>query len=138
MKHDPLRTCSLLLVVALAGPVGWTAETADLDARLARLPRPWTEKIHRLTLPEYEATLRHWANQHPDKLRVERRGESHDRLPVYLVRITDSSVADEDKQVALVSALHAGPELSGTTSCLRLIEHLLGDTPEARDTRRKQ
>jgi len=111
---------------------------ADLAGRLARLPRPWTEKIHRLTLAEYEATLRHWAALHPDRLRVERRGDSHDGHGVYLLRITDAAVPDADKQIALVSALHAGPERSGATSCLKLAEYLLGDSPEARETRRKQ
>lgn len=126
-------------VATLLAATGTSSAAADsLDDRLARLPRPWTEKIHRLTLPEYEGTLRYWAERFPDSVRVEKRGASQDGLPVYLVRITDHAVPDLDKQVALVSALHAGPELSGTSTCLRLIEHLLGDSPEARETRRKQ
>ena len=45
---------------------------------------------------------------------------------------------DEDKQVALVTALHGGPERSGTTTALRLIEWLMGDSDLAKETRRKQ
>lgn len=128
----------ILLVVSVFAVGSYADAAADLDARLARLPRPWTETIHQLTVPEYEATLRHWAAEHPDKLRVEKRGESHDGHGVYLIRISDAEVPDHDKQIALVSALHAGPERSGATSCLKLVEYLLGDSPEARETRRKQ
>lgn len=110
----------------------------DIDARLARLPRPWAAPIPRLSLAEYEATLNYWARQYPDRLTLQKRGTSQDGLPVYLVKISDAGVPDADKQVALVSALHAGPERSGTTTCLKLIEHLLGDSPAARETRRKQ
>lgn len=111
---------------------------AQSEDKLARLPQPWTQPIHRLTFEEYEATLKYWAQQHPPLFRLEKRGESHDGQAVYLVKITDSSVPDEDKQVALVSALHGGPERSGTTTCLHLIEWLLGDSELARETRRKQ
>jgi hypothetical protein len=128
----------MLLVVAATAVASAAEATADLDAKLARLPRPWTAMVHRLTSPEYEATLRYWATTHPDKLRVEKRGASHDGFPVYLIRISDAAVPDADKQIALVSALHAGPERSGATTCLKLVEHLLGDSPEARETRRKQ
>jgi hypothetical protein len=114
------------------------AQPTSLASRLARLPRPWAEKIHRLTQPEYEATLQHWAKSYPGFVRVERRGESHEGHGVFLIRISDSKVPDADKQIALVTALHAGPELSGTSSCLKLIEHLLGDSPEAIETRRRQ
>ncbi|MCW5548396.1 MAG: hypothetical protein KIT44_05485 [Opitutaceae bacterium] len=105
---------------------------------MARLPRPWLQKIQGLRLAEYEATLCHWAQQHPDRLRVEKRGESHDGHAVNLIRITDSGVPDADKQIALVTALHAGPERSGATTCLRLVEYLIGDSPQAIETRKKQ
>lgn len=125
-------TFTASLTRGLAGPASY------LEERLSQLPRPWNDHVHRLTLKEYEATLQHWAQTHPDKLRVEKRGESHDGLPVYLIRISDASVPDADKQIALVSALHAGPERSGATTCLKLVEYLLGDSPEAVATRRNQ
>lgn len=110
----------------------------DLDARLARQPRPWVKPIHRLTFDEYEGTLQYWARQHPGTVTLQKRGAAHDGRPVYLVRITAAAVADADKQVALVTALHGGPERSGGTTALRLVEWLLGDSPLAIETRRKQ
>lgn len=106
--------------------------------RLDELPLPWLRQIHRITFAEYEATLNYWAKSHPNIFAFQKRGESHDGQPVYLVKITDSAVPDEDKQVALVSALHGGPERSGSTTTLKLIEWLLGDSILARETRRKQ
>lgn|GEM_PF-6430715 len=47
-------------------------------------------------------------------------------------------MSDDNKQIALVTALHGGPERSGSTSALRIVEWLLGDSPLARETRRKQ
>lgn len=140
MKTHPLhhRAARAALLVALCGLTVAARGDDDLDARLARLPTPWTEKIHRLTLDEYRATLHYWAARYPKLVTVQERAKSHDGKPVYLVRITDSSVSDEDKQVALVTALHGGPERSGSTTALRLIEWLLGDSPLARETRRKQ
>ena len=112
--------------------------TTPLPDRLDELPQPWKQSIHRITFEEYDATLRHWAARHPSTFRFEQRGVSHDGQPVYLVKITDSTVPDLDKQVVLISALHGGPERSGTTTALRLIEHLLEDSPFAQETRRKQ
>jgi hypothetical protein len=120
-------------------PLGCLAQTAEKPAsRLDELPQPWKEPIHRISFEEYDATLKYWAQQHPGLFTWEKRGESHDGQPVYLVKITDSAVPNEDKQVALVSALHSGPERSGTTTILHLIEWLLSDSDLAKETRRKQ
>src|SRR5688572_19497272 len=133
--RTPLFRC--LLFAASAFVLG-AAEPDDIDARLREMPRPWTQAIHRLTFAEYEATLRFWAERHPQLATLQTRGHSHDRLPIYLLKITDSAIADEDKQVCLVTALHGGPERSGSTTALRLAEWLLGDSAEAAETRRKQ
>ena len=126
------------LILALL-PLGCLAQTAEKPAsRLDELTQPWKEPIHRISFEKYDATLKYWAQQHPGLFTLEKRGESQDEQPVYLVKITDSSVVDEDKQVALVSALHGGPERSGTTTILHLIEWLLGDSDLAKETRRKQ
>jgi len=127
-----------LFILLLLGTTGRAEPASDLDARLARMPRPWTEPIHRLTWPEYEATLKYWTAEHPTLINLQKRGESHEGQPVYLLKITDSTVPDADKQVVMVSALHAGPERSGATTVLQLAEWLLGDTATARETRRKQ
>ena len=111
---------------------------SKLGQVLAGLPQPWKQKVHRITLQEYEATVEYWSERHPGILQVERVGESVEKMPIFLLKITDSSVPDEDKQVCLVTALHGGPERSGTTTILHLAEWLLGDSKEAADTRRKQ
>ena len=136
MKPNGFKAAGALCVALLAGISGHAAD--GLDARLARLPTPWDKPVHLLTLPEYEATLKYWAAQHPGLVTLQERGRAHNGMPVYLVKITDASVGDENKQVALVTSLHGGPERSGSTTALRVIEWLLGDSPEAKETRRRQ
>jgi len=126
------------MAVALALPATGGTLRDDIDANLARVPRPWEKAMHQLTFAQYEATLRHWAAKHPGLVTLQRRGESHDGMGVYLLKVTDSSVADDDKQVCLVTALHGGPERSGSTATLHLIDWLLGDSAEAIETRRRQ
>lgn len=96
------------------------------------------ERVHRITLEEYEATLRYWAREYADLVALERVGESTDGLGLYLLKITDPDVDEARKQVALVTSLHGGPERSGTTAVLHFVEWLLGDSEEARETLRKQ
>lgn len=94
--------------------------------------------VHRLTWEEYAGTLVHWRKKHPDLITLESRGVSGQNMPVYLLKLTDRSVPDADKQVCLVTALHSGPERTGTTGALALTEWLLGDDALAVETRRKQ
>jgi hypothetical protein len=92
------------------------AQENSLDAqaaRLARLHRPWLTAQHLLTIEQYEASVNYWARQYSELVTLEKRATSHDGLPVYLLKITDSTIPDEDKQVALVTALHGGPERTG-------------------------
>lgn len=144
-EADCAHPCSLMKIAFTAAlsalilvTVGFTQSAEDQKARLERLPQPWQEKVHRITAEEYEATLKYWAKKHAGLLSFEKRGESHDGRPIYLVKITDASVSDEDKQVVMISCLHGGPERSGTTTTLRLIEWLVGDSELARETRQKQ
>ncbi len=118
----------LLLSVALCGV--WSSLFAADPAN--------PERVHRITLEEYEATLKFWARQHSDIVTLDRVGESAAGLGLYLLKITDGDVDDELKQVALVTSLHGGPERSGTTTVLHFVEWLLSDSDEARETRRKQ
>lgn len=131
-----------LLGVAFVGWLTLVSHAAqphdDIGANLARVPRPWVNSMHQLTFPEYETTMKYWAAEHPDIATLEKRGESHDGMGVYLLKVTDATVANDDKQVCLVTALHGGPERSGSTATLHLIEWLLGDSAEAMETRRKQ
>lgn len=129
--------CFSFLLAASAG--GVLAEVSpDLEKRLQQLPTPWVQPIHRLTFEEYDATMKHWAAKHPSLVTLQKRGESHDGQPIYLLKVTDSRVPDTDKQVVMVSALHGGPERSGVSTILSLTEWLLGDSAVARETRRKQ
>ena len=96
------------------------------------------QRVHRITAQEYEATLQFWKKRHPEILDVEKVGSSSEGLGIHLLTITDKKVADTDKQVCLITALHGGPERSGTTTILHLIEWLLGDSNEAREVLRQQ
>lgn len=133
-----LGAVGLLFGLTTCPDAGLAAEPADVQARLAKAPHPWTAPMHRITSDEYEATLRFWGERHPGILTVEKRAETRDKRPIYLLRITDRSVPDGDKQVALITSLHGGPERSGVTTILHLAEWLLGADPEAIETRRKQ
>ncbi len=132
---------SFVLPIVLLGIVfhqacGQSAE--ELARKLDRLPKPWIEKLHRLTAPEYEATLRHWAGKHPRILTLETAGRSREGTKLHLLKITDPKTDAGDKQIALITALHGGPERSGTTTAMHLIEWLLSNEPEAAETRQKQ
>lgn len=108
-----------------------------LAASAAEKPSPYAPQ-HRLTMAEYEGTLRHWKKQHPQWVTLESRGTSGQNLPVYLLKITDASVPDTDKQACLITTLHCGPERSGTTGALAFAEWMLGDDPLAAETRKRQ
>ncbi len=128
----------MILRQAILIAVFVTAGASFAEDRIDRSSPLWQERLHRLTLAEYEATLRFWADRHPQLLSVERRGESETGMGVYLLRITDSNTSDENKQVALLTSLHGGPERSGSYTALHLVEWLLGESPEARQTRQNQ
>lgn len=94
--------------------------------------------LHRLTWEEYSGTLVHWRKTHPKLVTLESRGMSGQSMPVYLLKITDSSVRPEDKQVCLVTTLHSGPERTGTSGAMAFAEWCLSDDPLAAETRRRQ
>ena len=133
------KLCVLLcgLFVALGGAQA-ADELADVKARLAKIPRPWDQKMRQITWEEYEATLRYWLQRHPDKVALQTRGRSAEGKPIYLLAVTEKSLPDEDKQVALITGLHSGMERSGGNAVLWLAEWLLSDDPLAAETRRKQ
>lgn len=114
------------------------AEEADMEARLSRMPRPWEEPVRRPSLEECAETLRYWAEKHAGIMTLDVRGKTKEDLPILLARVTDPSAKDEDKQIVLITGLHSGAERTGATAILHFMEWLLGDSPEAAETRRKQ
>lgn len=131
---------SVVAVVAPAAAIIAPVQAADddLQAKLATLPQPWREPVHRLSAAEYEETLRYWAEKFPHRLTLEQVGASAIDLPIFLLTITDQSVAEADKQICLITSLHGGPERSGSTTILHLVEWLLSDAADAAVVRRKQ
>ncbi len=93
---------------------------------------------HRLTWEEYEGTLRFWKSTYPQWVTLQSRGISGQNMPVYLLKITDSSVPDTDKQICLITTLHCGPERTGTSGAMAFAEWMLSDGPLAVETRRRQ
>lgn len=137
MKTAAICTVLSVVIGSSVAP-GWAAQREDVTARLARAPKPWTQPMHRITRDEYEETLKFWAERHPQRAQLEQRAETAEKLPIYLLRISDRGVPDQDKQVCLITSLHGGPERSGTTTILHLAEWLLGDDPPAAEIRRRQ
>jgi zinc carboxypeptidase len=136
--HRTATVAGLSLVALLLATSALPGQDSDLAGVLSEMPQPWQQKIHRITRAEYAETLRFWAEKHAEILAVEEVGKSGEDLPIFLLRITDAAVPDTDKQVCLVTSLHGGPERTGTTTTLHLAEWLLGDSPEAVETRRRQ
>ena len=134
--HTIVSVCLSLL--SLVTPPVRAAELEDVAARLARAPKPWTQPMYRITPEDYDETLKFWAERNPERVQLEKRAETLERMPIYLLRISDRTVPDADKQVCLITSLHGGPERSGTTTILHLAEWLLSDAPQAAQIRRQQ
>ena len=125
--HWPLNQVLLLLVLLCV------VATADAQEKpLSYAPQ------HRLTWEEYERTLRFWKSTYPQWVTLQSRGISGQNMPVYLLKITDSSVPDTDKQICLITTLHCGPERTGTSGAMAFAEWMLSDDPLAVETRRRQ
>lgn len=99
----------------------------------------WHEPpLHRLTLEEYEHTLAYWQRQSPDRFTYEKIGQTLEGEGIYLAKVTNRSVPDNNKQVALITSIHGGPERSGVTGTLAVLDWLLGNDPLAVETRNRQ
>ncbi len=131
----------IFLAMIIGFPLSATDDPAkdDFNLRLAKAPQPWKtkEKLYP-TQEEYEATLEYWVEKYPQLCTVEKRGESLEGLPIFLIKITDKSIADEDKYVVLITGLHVGGERAGGMAIMHAVEWLLSDDPEAVETRKKQ
>lgn len=90
------------------------------------------------SLAGMETGLKRWSEAKPQFLAVETMGHSPIGLPVLLCRITDQSVSNDDKQVALFTTNHTGLERNAASTALKLVKYLIGDDPLAAEIRRKQ
>jgi hypothetical protein len=133
MKTKLIHSIQFVALLIFSIPTGSVVDAADDAAS-----RPWTTPVRRPSFAEIAASLRFWAEKHSDKFALEERGKTKEGLPIFLARITDRSVRDDDKQVALITATHSGAERTGTTSIMSFAEWLLGNSREAAETRRKQ
>lgn len=68
----------------------------------------------------------------------EKKGKSVKGRPIYLAKITDPSINDENKEIVLITAGVHGLEKAGVWSSLKLMEFLIGDEELACETRKKQ
>ncbi|QDU78539.1 Zinc carboxypeptidase [Polystyrenella longa] len=134
-----LTAVFLCLLAPLPLSAQETTDTATaLAKKLEQVPAYWNEKVEFFTQEEYEGTLQYWADTYPEFCDLERRGVTNDGYRLFMLKVTDEKTSDEDKQVCLITALHGGPERTGTTSVLKLTEWLLGDSEEAKQTRERQ
>lgn len=97
--------------------------------------RPVVDHPH---LPEMKKGLKAWQKRFPRRIKVSVCGRSLQGRELFLCQITDFKRSDKDKQVVLITCTDSGAELNATTSCLHLVKWLIGDSPLAKETRKKQ
>ena len=116
MKKTPFFLVATLIVLS-GGTAGESASRTRSWGRCwPDCPSPGSRRCTASRFRSTRRTMEYWSERHTGVLRVERVGESVEKMPIFLLKITDSTVPDEDKQVCLVTALHGGPERSGTTT----------------------
>ena len=127
-----------------AGGWSWPAVTPAADARPQAesgrenaSPRV-LEYIERPSVEDMGEILERWQRKYPSLMRSQIRGKSGEGRPLYLMLISDFNVPAEDKQVVLLTATHAGAELSSTANLFYFAKWLLSDDPAAAESRRKQ
>jgi hypothetical protein len=130
---------SRLLLTGLLVSCAWAVQ-AQNDPNAPRIP-PTTELGGPPIWPPYEkieAVLKHWDGQENANYTLEELGLSVDGRTVYSVTMTDPSVPNENKEHALVTALHAGIERGASTTVMSIIEWFLSSDPRAQDILRNQ
>ena len=105
--------------------------------RLAEMPRPWARPAERLTVRTYLGSLNWFAARNPGLAKLTTVGYSPKGLPVCLLKLTDASIPDEDKNVILITCFHAGSERTGTAGVMATADWLLGGSKEANEALRK-
>ncbi|NOX53177.1 MAG: zinc carboxypeptidase [Planctomycetes bacterium] len=121
---------------AAVGPEG--ASPADRASRNPTSATGWAGPPVWPPYEKLEAVLRLWARQHPRTIKLELLGRSREGRPVYAVTLTDPATDDENKEHALITALHSGLERSATTTVMAIIEWLVSGDRQAREILRHQ
>jgi hypothetical protein len=85
-----------------------------------------------------EAVLKHWAKEHPEDFQLEELGKSVEGRGIYAVTMTDLAVPVDNKQHALVTALHAGNERGAATTVMGIVEWFLSSDPRVGEILRNQ
>ena len=80
---------------------------------------------------EYGAGLRAWQERWPQRMTLETPGHTLEGRPIYLARVTDRTVPDDDKQIFLVNGNHSAGEISPVCGILHFLKWLLSDDPGA-------
>jgi hypothetical protein len=127
------RSASLAAGAAMASGAASSAEAQEKRSAAGCGGPPVWPPFQRV-----EAVLKHWQQRHADRLRLEVLGHSAQGRALYAVRLSDPKTNDSDKEHALITALHAGLERSGSNTVLSIIEWLLSDEPAAREILRRQ
>ena len=80
------------------------------------------------TNQELEDTLNEWITAHPDLIRVEVIGQSHEGRSLWLLKVTNQKTGpDTEKPAVWIDANIHATEIAGTTTSMRLIYTLLNE-----------
>ena len=112
--------------------------TATLASCLSANAKPPLIVLEHPSPEELEQGFQNWAEQYPRLFCYEKRGVTPEGRPILMGRITDSSVSNDDKQIALLTSCHVAKELNAGTGLLRFMKWLLGDDPQAAKIRKRQ
>ncbi len=87
---------------------------------------------------ELQPRLEQWQRQYPDLINVRVVGTTAQGRPLFVVRLTDTTVPDEVKEHIVITDTHSGSERSGATTVFYLMKWLLSGEPRAREILRRQ
>jgi murein tripeptide amidase MpaA len=78
------------------------------------------------TNQELENTLNEWVATHPNLIKLETIGKSHEGRPIWLLKVTNQeSGPDQEKPAVWIDANIHATEIAGTTTALNLVHALL-------------
>ena len=134
VKHASLATLVVVPLLLTSFPTSANSQEAENRPQAQNWggPPAW---------PPYDkidAVLKYWAGKHPQLMTLEKMGSSVEGRPVYAVVLTDPQANDDQKEHALITALHSGLERSASTSMMAIIEWLLSGEQAAQEILHRQ